>query len=171
MKMLCFKKTSPVSLDKWNKHKESPWLFCEHIKEVGSNMWIWGQQGQFHTISKWLKFISNMPRRGMVLHEKELKLPGIQEIARAIDTADQQAGKIQKLKVNAVEKKLARGRGKTVRPRPCPHLPKQYFPPPSLALFQEYLRPNRSTEKDSTRCRSYSRKFTQKWRRRDGACT
>ena len=52
-----------------------------------------------------------------MLHEKDLKLPGLQEISRAIETADQQAAKIEKFTVSTVEKKLARGRRKTVRPR------------------------------------------------------
>ena len=47
--------------------------------------------------------------------------------------------------------------------RPCPHVPKQYSPPCSLASFQEYLRPNGSTENDSKCSSSYSRPIGGTW--------
>ena len=41
---------------------------------------------------------------------------------------------------------------------PCPHVPKQYFfPPSSLISFQEYLLPNGSIVNAATGCSSYSR--------------
>lgn len=41
----------------------------------------------------------------MAAGEKDLKLSGLQEIASAMEEADQQARRIAKLTVNAVEKK------------------------------------------------------------------
>ena len=41
--------------------------------------------------------------------------------------------------------------------RPCPHVSKRSFFPSSLALFQQYLRPNGSIINDSTHVSSYSR--------------
>ena len=60
--------------------------------------------------------------------------------------------------------------------RPCPHIPKQsFFPPSFTASFQEYLHPDGSSENDSKRCSSYSRLIGGTWNKkkqswRDRAC-
>lgn len=46
-----------------------------------------------------------------------MKLSGLLEIARAMETEYQQATKMEKLTVNAVDKRPARGRGQMVRPK------------------------------------------------------
>ena len=62
------------------------------------------------------KCISNTLRRRL-LREKDLKLPGLLDIARTMEVADHQAARMGKLTVNAVEKRPVRGRSQTVRPR------------------------------------------------------
>lgn len=52
-----------------------------------------------------------------LLREKDLKLPGLQEIARVMETADYQAERMEKITVNAVEKKHDKSRNKSVRSR------------------------------------------------------